>query len=72
MWFAALSDAKNEKWFLSFVKRLLEGSQPVLSLLQHNPFPSAPPKYIQAVRYRFDPITHLLLLFFCLWVFLQV
>ena len=31
--------------------RLLQGSSPVIDLLESNPFPQKPPKYIQAVVY---------------------
>ena len=51
MWFAALSEYRREPWFLSFCQRLLEGSRPVLGLLERNPFPRAPPLYVRAVVY---------------------
>ena len=37
------------------IRRLLEGERTVLGLLQYNPFPNAPPKYVRArlFRYRF-------------------
>jgi hypothetical protein len=55
MWFAALSDYRNEGWFLSFCDRLLRGSAPVIGLLRVNPFPGDPPRYVRSVvdRYRF-------------------
>jgi predicted DCC family thiol-disulfide oxidoreductase YuxK/uncharacterized membrane protein YphA (DoxX/SURF4 family) len=51
MWFAALASAEESPWLLSFVSRLLEGSPPVLGLLERNPFPQRPPRYIRAVLY---------------------
>ena len=51
MWFAALSDFRREPWFLMFCKRLLEGSRPVLAMLERNPFPDGPPRYVRAVVY---------------------
>lgn len=51
MWFAALSNYQRNPWFIHFLSRLLEGSQSVLSLLEKNPFPDAPPRYIRAVLY---------------------
>jgi lipase maturation factor 1 len=51
MWFAALSDFRSEPWFLAFCQRVLQGSAPVLSLLERNPFPGAPPRYLRAVAY---------------------
>ncbi|HEX4263722.1 MAG TPA: lipase maturation factor family protein [Verrucomicrobiae bacterium] len=51
MWFAALGDYRQNPWFLNFCVRLLQGSPQVLALLEENPFPNAPPKYIRAVLY---------------------
>lgn len=49
MWFAALSgDCRAQPWFLNFERRLLEGSPEVLSLLEANPFPDRPPRYLRA------------------------
>ncbi|MEP6671872.1 MAG: lipase maturation factor family protein [Chthoniobacter sp.] len=51
MWFAALSNLQDNRWFVPFLVRLLEGSPEVLGLLRHDPFPSHPPRYIRAVVY---------------------
>ena len=51
MWFAALSDYRSNPWFVAFVERLLEGSPEVVALLQKNPFPDHPPRYVRAVTY---------------------
>lgn len=51
MWFAALSNARQNPWFTRFIYRLLEGSPTVLKLLKINPFPDAPPKYVRALIY---------------------
>jgi hypothetical protein len=48
MWFAALGTRQENPWFTGFVIRLLEGEPSVLRLLESNPFPKAPPKYIRA------------------------
>ena len=48
MWFAALGTYQENQWFIGFVLRLLEGSQPVANLLASNPFPDQPPRYIRA------------------------
>jgi hypothetical protein len=53
MWFAALADFQQEPWFLSFCQRLLEGSPPVLALLDENPFPRAPPRFVRATLYEY-------------------
>jgi predicted DCC family thiol-disulfide oxidoreductase YuxK len=52
-WFAALSNPRYNPWFFKFEMRLLQNSDPVLALLQHNPFPKAPPKYIRAMLYEY-------------------
>jgi lipase maturation factor len=51
MWFAALGSADENRWFYNFAGRLLQGSAPVLGLLERNPFPGGPPRYIRAVVY---------------------
>lgn len=51
MWFAALSDYRSNPWFINFLSRLLMGESEVTSLLEKNPFPQSPPKYIRAVLY---------------------
>jgi lipase maturation factor 1 len=51
MWFAALGNADENRWFYNFAARLMQGSPPVLTLLAHNPFPANPPRYIRAVVY---------------------
>ena len=49
MWFAALGRMETTPWFQSFLARLLEGSPEVLALLEKNPFPEQPPKFIRAI-----------------------
>jgi len=51
MWFAALGDARQNPWLVNFCVRLLQGSSDVLDLLERNPFPNAPPRYVRAVLY---------------------
>jgi hypothetical protein len=51
MWFAALGNYRQNSWFVNFCVRLLQGSPEVLALLERNPFPNAPPRYIRAVTY---------------------
>jgi len=51
MWFAALSDFREQPWFLSLCQRILQGSPPVLRLLERNPFPLGPPRFLRAVVY---------------------
>jgi hypothetical protein len=51
MWFAAMSDASDEPWFIRFLGKLLQGDPATLSLLRFNPFPDAPPRYVRAQLY---------------------
>ncbi len=51
MWFAALGSSRRNPWLGNLMQRLLEGSEPVLRLLEHNPFPDEPPRSVRAVVY---------------------
>ena len=51
MWFAALGEGPRDYWYLSFCKRLLEGSPPVRALLARDPFEGRPPAYLRGVVY---------------------
>ncbi len=51
MWFAALGRCEENPWFVAFLRRLLEGSPAVLRLLEHNPFPSEPPRFVRTTIY---------------------
>lgn len=51
MWFAALGSYEQNRWFVNFMIRLLQGEPSVLKLMQYNPFPHAPPKWIRARLY---------------------
>jgi lipase maturation factor 1 len=53
MWFAALGDYQTNPWFVTFAERLLEGSPEVAALLEKNPFPDHPPRYIRALTYKY-------------------
>lgn len=54
MWFAALSRPDREPWFRNFLFRLLQNNPSVTSLLQENPFPDAPPRWVRARFYRYE------------------
>ncbi len=58
MWFAALGNWRENPWFVSLMKRILDGQKPVLGLFEQNPFPNAPPKYVRALafEYRFTTL----------------
>jgi len=49
MWFSALGEAEQNPWFFSLMQRLLEGSPAVLALLEDNPFPHKPPRFVRAL-----------------------
>ena len=51
MWFAALGSYRDNRWFVSFCLRLLQGKPAVLALLARNPFPDHPPEFIRAELY---------------------
>jgi hypothetical protein len=54
MWFAALENYRDNPWLLRFMLRLLQGSVPVLELIDQNPFPGHPPKYVRAMLYEYQ------------------
>jgi lipase maturation factor 1 len=51
MWFAALEDPRRLQWFARFLKALLENQPAVLALMEKNPFPDQPPRYVRAQFY---------------------
>ena len=57
MWFAALGTYQQNRWFINFMVRLLQGEPAVTRLLAYNPFAAAPPKYVRARLFRYQ-FTH--------------
>ena len=60
MGLAGLVDYRRNPWIGNFCLRLMQGSPGVLALLERNPFPDAPPRYLRAVLYEYhftDPGT---------------
>jgi len=56
LWFAALRrQCQRTRWYVPFMRRLLEGQPAVVDLLADNPFPEAPPTFIRSAlwSYRF-------------------
>jgi len=51
MWFAALETPQQNPWFFGLLEELLKGSPPVIGLLERNPFPDKPPRYMRAMFY---------------------
>ena len=54
MWFAALGRMEQNPWFSTFMRRVQEGSPHVVDLLEINPFPDRPPRYLRAMLYRYS------------------
>ena len=48
MWFGVFGGADQNRWFIPLLKRLLAGEPTVLGLMDKNPFPDHPPRYIRA------------------------
>jgi hypothetical protein len=53
MWFASLDDPQGPAWFGRFLQRVLENEPTVIALLQYNPFPDRPPRYLRAQFYEY-------------------
>jgi predicted DCC family thiol-disulfide oxidoreductase YuxK len=53
MWFAALGGYRENPWFVRFLLQLLQGSRPVLALMERDPFGGVPPKHIRAMVYEY-------------------
>ncbi len=53
MWFAAMSSYSEHPWFVHLMAKLLEGDRSALSLLEANPFPERPPRYVHALLYEY-------------------
>jgi lipase maturation factor len=53
MWFEAFSPQPQNQWFIALLQRLLQGDPAALSLLDANPFPEGPPRFLRARYYRY-------------------
>jgi hypothetical protein len=55
MWFASFGSPETEPWLPHLVYKLLAGNESIEPLLEEDPFPETPPKYIRArvFEYRF-------------------
>lgn len=51
MWFAALGTYRENPWFISLAASLLRGNEGVLKLMDLNPFPNSPPRFLWASLY---------------------
>jgi predicted DCC family thiol-disulfide oxidoreductase YuxK len=57
MWFAALEDPRRLRWFWLFLEKLLVNEPTVTALLEKNPFPDHPPRYLRAQFYDYTYAT---------------
>ncbi|HVY93504.1 MAG TPA: lipase maturation factor family protein [Bryobacteraceae bacterium] len=53
MWFAALSSARDNPWFIRTMVGLLRDSKPVKDLFEQTPFGGAQPKFLRATIYEY-------------------
>ena len=53
MWFAALDPEGARDWLVPILRHLLQGTPEVLALLDDNPFPAGPPRYVRVAYYRY-------------------
>jgi hypothetical protein len=53
MWFAALSNARDNPWFIRLMVGLLHESKPILALFEQAPFSGVPPKFVRATIYEY-------------------
>ncbi len=53
MWFAALDPQRHAHWLFALVDGLLENDPAALGLLDGNPFPGEPPRFIRLALYRY-------------------
>jgi len=51
LWFVWQRDPMSLAWFERFAQRLLENAPPVTALLEENPFPGEPPRYLRVTLY---------------------
>lgn len=54
IWFAAMSEPRQHPWTINLVWQLLHNDPGILSLIETNPFPKEPPRYIKIDRYRYE------------------
>ncbi|HXI03551.1 MAG TPA: lipase maturation factor family protein [Candidatus Saccharimonadales bacterium] len=54
IWFAAMSTPNQYPWTIHFVWKLLHNDPGTLSLLDGNPFPEGPPRYVRALLYQYE------------------
>ena len=53
LWFATLDRPERNPWVYALGEHLLRGTPAVLALLEKDPFPKNPPRYIRVLRYEY-------------------
>lgn len=53
MWFAALGSVRRNPWFVNLLIRLAQNEPAVTVLLEKNPFPDEPPRYLRATVWQY-------------------
>jgi len=53
LWFAAMDDWRYHPWILNLIWKLLQNDKEILKLIDKNPFPDQPPRFIRAVLYNY-------------------
>lgn len=54
IWFSAMRPELSEPWLANLAVRLLQGTPEVLELLEKNPFPQNPPRFLKMDLYRYQ------------------
>ena len=49
-----VGDYQRNPWFINFAEGLLQGSTAVIGLLDENPFPKKPPRFVRAELYSYS------------------
>lgn len=60
IWFAAMQMPEHNPWLIHMIWKLLHNDKDTLSLIEKNPFPDMPPKYIRVsyYHYKFAPLNN--------------
>ncbi|WP_316365184.1 lipase maturation factor family protein [Candidatus Thiodiazotropha sp. CDECU1] len=54
VWFVPTQQGLQMEWFGRFLQRLHQGSATVSALLDHNPFPDTPPRYLRVDSFKYS------------------
>lgn len=54
MWFAAFQNYQYNPWLVNLAAKLLTNDENAVSLIEYNPFPDKPPRFVKADLYRYS------------------